>query len=395
MTVAAASALTPGRRVAGRHAAIVGGSLGGLAAAHALEKTGWSVDVYERSPTELRNKGSGLGFVHVPSWERLTQRPMMRRQQRASRAQGSFYYGDLWGYLYDGLAQNENVKVHLGKTITELQGTVEAPIINKTPYDLVVLVDGGFSALRHHVLGADIKPEYAGYVVWRGGVPASKLSPELQSNLRYLEGVYKSDVLKMAKDNGDDLWTFGTFVATPESDVEKYWNKDKDGQSRHGSSQKNSVVPDWFLSHMKQHFSNVPHLVPLMEQIVQKGELTPHPQYEFGNIDQVHKGRVLLLGDAAHMASPRTAVGAHTAILDALALQEAMAPLLQTSAEAFNDKKKNAQLIDRALRWYSRDGVSHAQQLYARTREVSQEFVPEGKILSPEAIYAEEQQASY
>jgi len=192
MTVAAASALTPGRRVAGRHAAIVGGSLGGLAAAHALEKTGWSVDVYERSPTELRNKGSGLGFVHVPSWERLTQRPMMRRQQRASRAQGSFYYGDLWGYLYDGLAQNENVKVHLGKTITELQGTVEAPIINKTPYDLVVLVDGGFSALRHHVLGADIKPEYAGYVVWRGGVPASKLSPELQSNLRYLEGVYKS-----------------------------------------------------------------------------------------------------------------------------------------------------------------------------------------------------------
>ena len=132
-----------------------------------------------------------------------------------------------------------------------------------------------------------------------------------------------------------------------------------------------------------------------MEQIVQKGELTPHPQYEFGNIDQVHKGRVLLLGDAAHMASPRTAVGAHTAILDALALQEAMAPLLQTSAEAFNDKKKNAQLIDRALRWYSRDGVSHAQQLYARTREVSQEFVPEGKIVSPEAIYAEEQQASY
>ncbi|CAB9529878.1 hydroxynicotinate 3-monooxygenase [Seminavis robusta] len=382
MTVVPSSALLP-------HAAIVGGSLGGLAAARALSQTGWSVDVYERSPTELSQKGSGLGFVHVPAWESLTQRPMIRRQVRASRAQGSYFYGDLWSYLYQRLLEEEEtVKVHFGQPITELHGTVEAPVIHHQNYDLVVLADGGFSALRHHVLGERAKPEYAGYVVWRGSVAVSKLPSHLRRDLKHVEGVYKNGiydtiVLKMAKDNGDDIWTMGTFVATPESDLARYnWNKDKDGKSRHGgisdnNNNKPSVVPDWFLEHMTQQF---PHLVPLMEQMMQQGEIQPHPQYEFGNIDKVHKGRVLLLGDAAHMASPRTAVGAHTAILDALALRDAMEHLQE------NDDLT----IDNALDLYSREGLAHARQLYARTREVSQDFVPKGnldKLISPEELY--------
>jgi len=77
----------------------------------------------------------------------------------------------------------------------------------------------------------------------------------------------------MVNDNGDNLWTFGTFVATLESDVEKYWNMEKDGKSRHSSDDKASSVPDWFLIHMKQHFDHVAHLVPLVEQIIEKGEL--------------------------------------------------------------------------------------------------------------------------
>jgi hypothetical protein len=104
-------------------AAIVGGSLGGLAAANALLSAGWKhVDVYERAPGPLHDKGSGLGYVNVPAWEALRQRRrrphdnhnrnhnapmmMMRRGQRASRHQGSFFYGDLWKYLYEGLPEN-------------------------------------------------------------------------------------------------------------------------------------------------------------------------------------------------------------------------------------------------------------------------------------------------
>lgn len=97
-----------------------------------------------------------------------------------------------------------------------------------------------------------------------------------------------------------------------------------------------------------------------------------------------------MFGDAAHMASPRTAVGAHTATLDALALQEATTPLLQTSANEIDKVDNDQLLVDNALSRYSLNGLSHAQQLYARTRKVSQEFDREvslEKTVSPELLY--------
>ncbi len=54
-----------------------------------------------------------------------------------------------------------------------------------------------------------------------------------------------------------------------------------------------------------------------------KGKITPQPLYEF-MADKVVNGRLILMGDAAHMASPRTAAGAHTGILDAAGLLEAL-----------------------------------------------------------------------
>lgn len=210
----------------------------------------------ERSPQELRNKGSGLGFVHVPLWETLTQRPMIRRQHRASRAQGSFYYGDLWGYLYDGL-DSDSVKVQFGKSVAEIKGNVQKPVIDDVLCDLVVVADGGFSRLRNYIFDDDEmdhevpQPEYAGYVVWRGSISASKLSDTFRRDIRHLEGIYKdgiydSIVLKMAKDNGEDVWTFvGTFMATPEDELSTFgWNKKTDGKARHHGGKKASVIPD-------------------------------------------------------------------------------------------------------------------------------------------------------
>ena len=43
-----------------RHAIISGGSIGGLFAAAALLRAGWTVDVYERSEMELAGRGAGI-----------------------------------------------------------------------------------------------------------------------------------------------------------------------------------------------------------------------------------------------------------------------------------------------------------------------------------------------
>ena len=370
-----------------RQAAVIGGSLGGLAAAHALQQTGWNVDVYERSSGPLDSKGSGLGFVHVPAWESLTGRPMMRRGRRANRAQGSFYYGDLWKYLYQGLLEyNKNnsskVIVHFGKNISELQRQ-QSPLddtvwVNGKPYNLVVICDGGFSSLRKYVLGnendAVVEPEYAGYVVWRGSIPVKKLP----RNFHIEEGVYKNGiydtiVLKMAKDDEDDLWTMGSFIATPEEGIKQYWNKERSGKSRHDvedNANRLRSVPDWFLRHFENNFQHVPGLVPLIQLMIERGgEITPHPQFEFG-ASKVHRGRTVLLGDAAHMASPRTAVGAHTAILDALALRQTL----------LTNREKSEFRVEEILGLYSSSGggIERAQELYERTRQVSKQFVPPG-----------------
>src|SRR4030095_5293560 len=48
-------AMTPG------HVLIIGGSLGGVFAAHMLRAAGWRVYVYERSAEDLAGRGAGLG----------------------------------------------------------------------------------------------------------------------------------------------------------------------------------------------------------------------------------------------------------------------------------------------------------------------------------------------
>src|SRR5262249_48351324 len=44
-----------------RRALIIGGSLGGLFAAHLLRAAGWDVEVYERIGDDLAGRGAGLG----------------------------------------------------------------------------------------------------------------------------------------------------------------------------------------------------------------------------------------------------------------------------------------------------------------------------------------------
>jgi len=44
-----------------RRALVIGGSLGGLIAAHMLRRAGWDVTVFERNAEELASRGVGLG----------------------------------------------------------------------------------------------------------------------------------------------------------------------------------------------------------------------------------------------------------------------------------------------------------------------------------------------
>ena len=355
---------------------VVGASLGGLAAANVFVQLGYEVHVFERSETSFEDKGSGLGFVDVDLWQRLRGGRMTRRGRQASRQQGAFYYGDHWKFLYAGLPDGT---VRFGTSIDHLGDTpYNRPTINGEAYDLAIIADGGWSGLQRYV--TETQPKYAGYVGWRGGVKASEV-PWFDAFGIYKNGIYDTIVLPLAKDNGETLTGGGAFIATPEAEIVR----PEVGAARHGTANDEkraerkayaAEIPDWFLPLYQQKFGGHAggDLARLFATIVRRGELKAYPQFEYV-AERVTTGRLVLVGDAAHMASPRTAAGAHTAVLDAVALREAFATV-------------GPHEIDRALAVYGPDGAERARQLYMRSREVSRAFVPAGGIsavVSPSA----------
>lgn len=153
---------------AARRVAVVGASLGGLAVATVFDQLhGFEVDVYERSDSTMKSKGSGLGFVDVNAWQQLRGARMMRRGQQAHRSQGAFYYGDLWQFLYEGLPGGT---VRFGRAVGGLgEDPTRQPAIDGTAYDLVVLAGGVVwpSAARHqHPAGLRGRATWCGEGWW-------------------------------------------------------------------------------------------------------------------------------------------------------------------------------------------------------------------------------------
>mmetsp|Transcript_120746 Transcript_120746/g.219597 ORF Transcript_120746/g.219597 Transcript_120746/m.219597 type:complete len:324 (-) Transcript_120746:115-1086(-) len=293
-------------------------------------------------------------------WQALRGARMMRRGHQAlnDRSQGSFFYGDLWRFLYSGLPEGT---VQFDHAVEDLGNDVECPTIDGEVFDLAILADGGWSKLRRYVTST--QPEYAGYVAWRGQVDAVDFPKGFDAFGMYTNGPFNTLALPMCKDDGRDVLIGGLFLATPEDEVVH----PEAGASRRGDEgAKSSTVPEWFLPFYKKHFGRDVggKLVKLFEAIMTKGDLKPHPHYDYA-ADKVNAGRVLLVGDAAHMASPALAAGANMAVSDALALREAFG-----SGSGLED----------ALRVYSRDALRRARKLHMQILAVRPQFLPNGGL---------------
>ncbi|MDO3635556.1 FAD binding domain-containing protein [Mycolicibacterium arseniciresistens] len=181
-------------------AVVVGGSLGGLAAAHELAAVGADVAVYERSVDRTQPRGAGI--VMQPEVESLLRRlgrtvpsvsvELHERQQLHRRGDPSRYrapqWMTAWDTLHDALRSPlESVCVRLDSTLESLHrhdGKVTAAFTDGyvTGGDLVVGADGIGSATRRSLTGRD-DLRYAGYVALRGLEEESALPDELRSLL--------------------------------------------------------------------------------------------------------------------------------------------------------------------------------------------------------------------
>lgn len=363
---------------------MIGGSIGGLAAATALHRLGAHVRVFESSPTSFEGRGSSLGYCNVPLWEALCQRPMLRRGERSNRGQGGWLYGDLWTFLRVGLPDDV---IKYNSTVTTLGDDPSAPVVEGEAYDVAIVADGGWSTLRKAYFDPAGKgPEYAGYVAWRFKLPTSALSPPFQAYGEYSAGHYTTILLDIIEDKGGDWIMGGTAVSTPESAVARPRageNRQAGGGAAPAATEDADAAARAHVEWYSSKFAGAARgeAVRVLRAALDHGKVSPIPQFEYC-APRVTAGRLVLVGDAAHMASPRTASGAHTAVLDGAALFDAFAGTLGAAGAGAAGQPPGgwAALVDEALAAYGPGGLARARQLYRRSLEVSAQVMPRGWV---------------
>jgi 2-polyprenyl-6-methoxyphenol hydroxylase-like FAD-dependent oxidoreductase len=319
--------------------AIVGGSLAGLAAAHVLLRNGAEVTVFEKSSDGFAKRGACLGFVDVDMLEKIRGAKFIRNGRRATLEQGAFYYGDVWQFLFSGLPAG---CVKFGRTVSTLGADVWKPTVDDgETFDLVIIADGLSSFER----------EFG--------------STETAT---YSNGCYDAVVLEAPKCDGSRMYACGFFVATPESEIASPATAATGDNRQVEATRSWSVVPDWFLPFIRRMFGQYVdgEIVRFSEAAARKGKIAPNPVYEFAASKTV-AGRVVAIGDAVHLATPWTAAGAHTALMDAVSLGDVFA------AESHGRRGRD---MDRALSAYDKGAVKRAKSLLLQSRACSRRLLP-------------------
>ena len=309
--------------------AIIGGGIGGLTAGIALQKAGFSPIIYERAP-EFGEVGAGISlspnavkgleqlgfraFLKAKANEPLDQflfhgltgEQLLNYDRRTCReTYGGAYYqlhrADLlaglveafgpencrMGMALEGLSQDAS-----GATLRFDDGTTESA-------DIVIGVDGLRSVIRD-ILFDTPEPTFSGHVAWRALVPGDKLSARAtqRSNVNHI-GPGQNLVTYPIR--GTDLVNI-VALTRAEGWTEESWN------AKAAPAELAALFEGW-----------APYVTDAIAAI---GE---DDLYRWGlfvrtPLAQWVKGRVGLLGDAAHPMLPYMGQGASSAIEDGVVL---------------------------------------------------------------------------
>ena len=331
-------------------ALIVGGSLGGLLAAHTLKTIGWRVDVFERSPHALDSRGGGI--VLQPDVLHAFHFAGIRSQGALGVASGDRIYldraGDVvrrdhqpqtqtsWNMLHGTMRRAlPDDCIHPGETLESIEqagGQVRAVFASgrMETGDLLIGADGARSTVRSLML-PDVTPQYSGYVAWRGLVP----EPDLDAAHRaVLDGVFAFqhdegeqmllEYLVPGEDGstapGRRRWNWVWYRKVP-ADVLPAVLTDRAGRT-HAFSLPPGALPDTQAAMLRADATRL--LAPQFAALVQRTR-EPFVQAILDlAVPRMVFGRVLLLGDAAFVPRPHTAGGAAKAAANALALAQAL-----------------------------------------------------------------------
>ncbi|MFW2046148.1 FAD-dependent urate hydroxylase HpxO [Acinetobacter variabilis] len=345
---------------------IIGAGMGGLTTGIALKKFGHKVTIYEQAEKilpvgaaislwsngvkclnylglteQVANLGGQmdqLAYIDGLTGDTMTQFSLLPLIEEVGQRPYPVARADLQNMLMDDFGHED---IQLGKKMIELQEQEDGVLVKfadgtEIKTDLLIGADGTHSITRAYVLGEQVSRRYAGYVNWNGLV-------EISENL-----------------TPADQWT--TFVGQgkrvslmPVADGKFYFFFDVPlpaGLENNRAEYKTLL---------KQYFEGwcapVQHLIDALdEQKTNRVEI-----HDIEPFAQFYKGRVVIVGDAAHSTTPDIGQGGCQAMEDAIYLARS----LQINTLGLEDalkryqNKRNERANELVLRARKRCDVTH------------------------------------
>ena len=334
-------------KVTGSKVAIVGGSIAGCAAAIALNRAGCDVQVFERSRSELEDRGSGIA-IPIALRDQLVAAGYMPPDYPGLRSGGRLWllhdgsalgrvmwhqhsagFANNWGVLWQSLRTGvDDQRYHDGAMVEVLEEDTDGVVVRlgsgaTERFDILVGADGYRSAVRAR-LHPGSKPDYAGYILWRGNYPERRVSDRT--------------AIDRADDNGAALSMVcfhgghGVFYMIPNFD-----HRTDPGHRRVNWAiytaqpdsldfgEPSSIPPGSVTAELYTHLDRLlsTSFPPAMAALVRLSpieEVSLQPIYD-ERVDRYTGRRTLLIGDAGTVTRPHTGSGATKALQDALALE--------------------------------------------------------------------------
>ena len=297
---------------------IVGAGIAGLALGRALRQQGFAPEIIERAPswptggTGLYVPGNGvraLGALGLaePVLARAVRMSHQRILDYRGRRLAEIELAPFWSPVGPcvGIARAElhriliegaaGVRIRLGTSVKSLRPEDDEVHVvfadgSTGPYDLVVGADGIHSSIRRFVVG-DIEPRHLGLVSWRFLVDHA---------------------------GAIDTWTAmldpqRAFLAMPVGPNRLYCYADLATDAAADPTGRDPA-------RLRTLFADFAEPVPGILANLENFESIHFSPIEEVALDTWVRGRVVLLGDAAHATSPSMAEGASMALEDALVL---------------------------------------------------------------------------